>query len=512
MKKSALVVNPLMIVLLAVSFNQPNDFTIKTDYSSYLQTTTTTTINYEYDALYRLTEANYSTGDLYQYTYDAVGNRLTETTQSTVNSYQYDNANRLTSVNSVNYTFDDNGNLLSDGTNTYTYDSANRLIAISGQHSASYQYNGLGDRLTQNGVEYTLDLNSGLTQVLDDGENTYTYGLGRISQTNSETEYFLGDALGSVRQMTNNVGDITLAKSYEPYGSVSQSFGDGASIYAYTGEQQDASGLTYLRARYYDANIGRFTSRDSWSGNYNSPISLNRWLYANSNPILYTDPTGNYAYNGYNTHLQLGGNPIQYCKYLLALVVVDGPAPVGDTAALILCLALLGIAYIPTVTSPEQIQEVLDECKVTWEQLLENVEENPNPNQRPEPEASLQPLPPRIPVETPQPTPTNRIDLYRAVDEIELGVIETTGTYGYAPSGGGKYFAFTYAGVVKFATSPFNSKKKMTITNIDIPKDFLSKGYIFNDTGGAGPSIHFSDSVLPELYYVMSPIRILGSP
>jgi RHS repeat-associated protein len=237
---------------------------------------------------------NHSNGDSYLYTYDAVGNRLTETTQNTVNNYQYDSANRLTSVNSVNYTFDDNGNLLSDGTNTYTYDSANRLISVSNQSSVdSYQYNGLGDRLVQNNTQYTLDLNSGLTQVLDDGTSTYTYGLGRISQTNTDTEYFLGDALGSVRQMTDTAGEITLVKNYAPYGTTSQSAGDSQSAYGFTGEYTDSTGNIYLRARYYNPLEGRFMSRDTWEGNYNSPQSLNRWNYVEGNPINYTDPSGN---------------------------------------------------------------------------------------------------------------------------------------------------------------------------------------------------------------------------
>ena len=82
---------------------------------------------------------------------------------------------------------------------------------------SSYQYNGLGDRLTQsvNGdtTNYTLDLNAGLTQVLNDETNQYIYGVGRIAQVNTTTEYFLGDALGSVRQLTDASGEITLAKS-----------------------------------------------------------------------------------------------------------------------------------------------------------------------------------------------------------------------------------------------------------------------------------------------------------
>jgi RHS repeat-associated protein len=108
-----------------------------------------------------------------------------------------------------------------------------------------------------------LDLNAGLTQVLTDGTNTYTYGLERISQEQSgnDPEYFLGDALGSVRQLTDQSGQVTYAKSYDPYGNVTQTSGESHSDFAYTGEQQDVGGLTYLRARYYNSADGRFQSR-----------------------------------------------------------------------------------------------------------------------------------------------------------------------------------------------------------------------------------------------------------
>ena len=113
-----------------------------------------------------------------------------------------------------------------------------------------------------------------MTQVLNDGENTYVYGLGRISQINSETEYFLTDALGSVRQLTDGAGEITLAKSYQPYGEVLTSAGNSESPFAYTGEQTDSNGLTYLRARYYDSNDGRFLTKDP------SRLESNLYLYA----------------------------------------------------------------------------------------------------------------------------------------------------------------------------------------------------------------------------------------
>jgi len=81
-------------------------------------------------------------------------------------------------------------------------------LALSGGEGLAVQfaYNGLGDRRAQNmngkTTTYTLDLPSGLTQVLDDGAYTCTYGSGRISQSqiqicSSNTAYFLSDALGA---------------------------------------------------------------------------------------------------------------------------------------------------------------------------------------------------------------------------------------------------------------------------------------------------------------------------
>ena len=154
---------------------------------------------------------------------------------------------------------------------------------------------GLGDRHQQNGVNYTLDLNTGLTQVLDDRTNTYLYGNGRIAQAGSTTEYFLGDALGSVRQLIDPAGAVTLTQSYAPYGETVSSAGSGYSAYQYTGEARDTSGLTYLRSRYLDTNVGRFVSRDTWEGNYNRPLSLNRWGYVEGNPVNMIDPSGRYA-------------------------------------------------------------------------------------------------------------------------------------------------------------------------------------------------------------------------
>lgn len=68
--------------------------------------------------------------------------------------------------------------------------------------------------------------------------------------------------------------------------------GNGITAYGFTSEWTDGTGLVNLRARYYDPVSGRFVSRDSWGGDYQNPITLNKWVYANTNPMRYTDPSG----------------------------------------------------------------------------------------------------------------------------------------------------------------------------------------------------------------------------
>src|SRR5207253_817647 len=64
-------------------------------------------------------------------------------------------------------------------------------------------------------------------------------------------------------------------------------------LYLYRGEQFDPNlGLLYLRARYYDTTLGRFASTDPLQGSLTQPLSLNRYLYANSNPVSNVDPSG----------------------------------------------------------------------------------------------------------------------------------------------------------------------------------------------------------------------------
>lgn len=210
-------------------------------------------------------------------------------------------------------------------------------------------------------------------------------------------------------------------------------------------------------------------------------------MYSTNSPINYSDPSG-------RTLTESG---------ILNLGAVRKAAVV--TAIAVGVIVLYGA-----------IGEILEDTETASEAFQRIAQQHYNQNQ-PTPAVTVFPPPvpwrPTLPSQTtPQPTPGLRITLYRAIDSVELSVVMSTGTYGFSPHGGGKYFAFTLAGVINFAKSDFNAKKDMTVTSTDVPEDFLSKGYLFNDVGAAGPSIHFSDAVLPELYLIMSPIKILGSP
>jgi len=270
-------------------------------------TTTATVLQYAYDPVYRLTSGIYSgTTGVYTfaYGYDGVGNRTAQTrtvTSTQTISYTYDNANRLTNVGGQTYSWDANGNLLNDGGKTYAYDQANRLKTLTQTATVySFAYNRASDRLKQiiagTLTTYTLDLNAGLTQVLADGGNRYVYGNSRVAQyAGANASYFLADGLGSVRQLADNTGLVTLADRCDPFDGALTSAGNGTSEFGFAGEQTDATGMEYLRARYYAPGQGRFVTKDPVDGDSNRRLSFNPYQYAYANPVLYVDPSGKFV-------------------------------------------------------------------------------------------------------------------------------------------------------------------------------------------------------------------------
>uniref|UniRef100_UPI0039C743A2 RHS repeat-associated core domain-containing protein n=1 Tax=Nodularia chucula TaxID=3093667 RepID=UPI0039C743A2 len=77
------------------------------------------------------------------------------------------------------------------------------------------------------------------------------------------------------------------------FGGLLDQTGTFGNSFGFAGEQRDAAtGLDYLRARYYDSSLGRFISKDEFPGYLNDPYSQHDYQYAHANPVRYTDPTG----------------------------------------------------------------------------------------------------------------------------------------------------------------------------------------------------------------------------
>ena len=191
----------------------------------------------------------------------------------------------------------DNGNLTNDGVRSYTYDHANRLTQVTeGSLTTQFAYNGDGARTSKtvsgDTTEYVLDLAATLPVVISDTEEVYLYGLDIIAQQQAERLYYMHDGLGSVRQLVDTTGQIETNYAYDPFG-VPMMGGDVYNPYQFTGEAWDADvELLYLRARYYQPEVGRFVTKDPWAGDVWRPGTLNGYLYVVDNPVNRADPAG----------------------------------------------------------------------------------------------------------------------------------------------------------------------------------------------------------------------------
>lgn len=212
---------------------------------------------------------------------------------------------------SVQYAYDANGNLISDGTQCYSYNDANQLAAVrscaGNQLIAEYLYDHAGRRIVekhyQNGqlaeTVYTVGQHTETTVVAAGGariDSTYIRANNEIVARNNpdaSTNYYHPDHLGSTSLLTDESGAVVEETRYYPFGVVRE--GGVLSRYLYTGQEADGeTGLYYYGARFYDPVLARFVQPDSLLPDLYDPQLLNRYSYVVNNPIKYIDPTGNW--------------------------------------------------------------------------------------------------------------------------------------------------------------------------------------------------------------------------
>ena len=115
----------------------------------------------------------------------------------------------------------------------------------------------------------------------------------------TDYQYYTQNAHGDVVNLTDADGAVIKSYTYDAFGvEVDPNSGD-VNVFRFCGEYFDTeTGTIYLRARYYQASIGRFISRDSYTGKNTDPLSLNLYTYCRNNPIFYFDPFGHLYSNG----------------------------------------------------------------------------------------------------------------------------------------------------------------------------------------------------------------------
>nr|WP_277871505.1 RHS repeat-associated core domain-containing protein [Paraliobacillus zengyii] len=189
---------------------------------------------------------------------------------------------------------------------SFSYDSGNRLVQLG---STNYEYDADDHRIseTTDGVttEYVYDDESNdLSQLLvktdsDGNSDFYVYGLNLIGEETTDGTYniYHFDYRGSTTAITDQQGGITDTFEYDSYGKLLNHNGSSQTAFLYNGRDgviSDKTGLYYMRARYYSPELMRFINADTVKGEITNSITLNRYAYANGNPVLNVDPEGEF--------------------------------------------------------------------------------------------------------------------------------------------------------------------------------------------------------------------------
>ncbi len=94
-------------------------------------------------------------------------------------------------------------------------------------------------------------------------------GLGLAAQKNNEgtLAYYLNNSHGDITNVVDVNGNELNSYKYDSFGNINESTETVSNRFKYSGEQQDSiTNLYYLRARYYNPVIGRFTQEDTYRG------------------------------------------------------------------------------------------------------------------------------------------------------------------------------------------------------------------------------------------------------
>ena len=298
-------------------------------------------VSYAYDMLGRITRETKTGREDISYTYDANNNRKQMTIGNKTTAYQYNkndellrtdtlhtdtekndvviykndkNGNRLAAVNrseipaeakdtsyiDVDVTLGDNQ--LNDNVVNH-YNALNQLTeTLTKNYKVSFTYDAEGLRTgkTVNGEKtiYVWDGDQVVMELSKGGavQKRYIRGNDLVyadKGENTEKTYYVTDMHGNVVQLLDESGNVTKTYEYDSFGNEVKPEKKDENPYRYCGEYYDKeTEEVYLRARYYESSVGRFITRDTYTGESDEPLSLHLYTYCENDGVNMVDPSG----------------------------------------------------------------------------------------------------------------------------------------------------------------------------------------------------------------------------
>jgi RHS repeat-associated protein len=272
----------------------------------------------QYDGLYRVTQLQRPGAAAATFTYDDLGNLLTNSESGATLNYTGTRPHAVTSALGQTFGYDANGSMTSAGVGGATllsYDEEGQLAQYgTGTPATTFGYTYDGQRLWRNnaGAGRTTWIGSHFEQrgsgkaavkycyVLVNGKRVASVSYGSVQQIPppaSAILYFHADSLGGTNLVTDGNGALQNHFEYATYGKTQYQLSSAAPSNLFAGQVLDGStSLYWMGSRYYDPLLGRFVQPDATVPDVETPQSLNRYTYALNDPLQYVDPSGHFPF------------------------------------------------------------------------------------------------------------------------------------------------------------------------------------------------------------------------
>jgi RHS repeat-associated protein len=263
------------------------------------------TYNYTYDAVGQLVGVQYPDGTTVGTLYDAEGNRIAVNANGVLTTYTTNELHQYTSAGSFSFLYDADGNLTRQagpaGVRHYEWNAAGQLtrVVLENGDVITFVYDAFGRRVQvsyNDQTRYYVYDGPNLYAELDANGNIiarYAHGYGLVARSDARGVFYYGyDMVGNTVLVTGANGVVANQYEYHPFGNLiasSETIPNPFRFLGRYGVMDDNIGLYWIRARYYDPNLGRFISPDPVR--YADGIP-NLYQYALNNPLIFVDYDG----------------------------------------------------------------------------------------------------------------------------------------------------------------------------------------------------------------------------